>query len=73
MLSGGQRNDITMAIPLLGHVNLEDSSVLAGRGYDSHKLIDYIYDHGGEPVIPSKKNAKFERHLHLSTKIGHKF
>ena len=25
-------------------------------------LIDYIYEKGGEPTIPSKKGAKFERH-----------
>ncbi len=25
------------------------------------KLIDYIYERGGEPAIPSRKGAKFER------------
>ena len=35
---------------------------MADRGYDSYKLIDYIYENGGEPIIPSKKGAKFERH-----------
>lgn len=62
MLSEGQRNDINFAIPLLEHVNIERSSVLADRGYDSQNLIDYIYEKGGEPTIPSKKGAKFERH-----------
>lgn len=62
MLSEGQRNDIKYAIPLLEHVKLEGSAVLADRGYDSYKLIDYIYEHGGEPTIPSRKGAKFERH-----------
>ncbi len=36
--------------------------MLADRGYDSYKLIDYIYENGGEPTIPSKTGAKFERH-----------
>ena len=63
MLSEGQRNDINFAIPLLEHVNIERSSVLADRGYDSQNLIDYIYEKSGEPTIPSKKGAKFERHL----------
>ena len=40
---------------------IEGSSVLADRGYDSQKLIDYIYENGGEPTIPPKKGAKFER------------
>ncbi len=60
-LSEGQRNDINYAIPVLEHINIEGSSVLADRGYDSQKLIDYIYENGGEPTIPSKKGAKFER------------
>ncbi len=62
MISEGQRNDINFAIPLLKHVNLEGSNILADRGYDSDKLIDYIYEQGGEPTIPSRKGAKFERH-----------
>ena len=35
--------------------------MLADRGYDSQNLIGYIYEKGGEPTIPSKKGAKFER------------
>ena len=61
MISEGQRNDINFAIPVLEHINIENSSVLADRGYDSNKLIDYIYDRGGEPTIPSRKGAKFQR------------
>ena len=62
MLSEGQRNVIIFAIPVLEHIKIEGSNVLADRGYDSYKLIDYIYEKGGEPTIPSKKGAKFERH-----------
>ena len=62
MLSEGQRSDINFAIPVLKHINIEGSNVLSDRGYDSFKLIDYIYENGGEPIIPSKKGAKFERH-----------
>lgn len=61
MISEGQRNDITCAIPLLEQIDIEGSHVLADRGYDSSHLIDYIYDHGSEPTIPSRKGAKFER------------
>ncbi|MFR7574099.1 MAG: transposase [Blautia faecis] len=43
MISEGQRNDINYAIPLLDHVDTNGSNVLADRGYDSNKLIDYIY------------------------------
>ena len=61
ILSGGRRNDITMAIPLLEHAELEGSFVLADKCCDSGALIDYIYGHGAEPVIPSRKGAEFER------------
>lgn len=61
MISEGQRNDITCAILLLEQIDIEGSHVLADRGYDSSHLIAYIYDHGGEPTIPSRKGAKFER------------
>ena len=62
MLSEGQRNDINYAIPVLEHINIKECNVLADRGYDSNKLIDHIYDQGGEPTIPSRKNAKSQRH-----------
>ncbi len=50
-----------MAIPLLEHIELEGCRVLADKGYDSNTLIDCIYGQGAEPVIPSRKGAKFER------------
>lgn len=62
MLSEGQRNDINYAIPILEQINIEGSNVLADRGYDSNQLLDYIYEHGGEPTIPSRNEDKFERH-----------
>ena len=61
MISEGQRNDINYAIPLLDHIRIDGSKVLADRGYDSNQLMDYIYDHGGEPTIPSRRGAKFDR------------
>lgn len=55
-------NDSTYAIPVLEQAkDMEGSQVLADRGYDSQELIDYIYDRGGEPAIPSRKGAKYER------------
>lgn len=62
MPSEGQRNVINFAIPVLEHINIEGSNVLAGRGYDSHQLLGYIYENGGKPSIPSKKEARLERH-----------
>lgn len=47
---------------MLEQINIEGSHVMADRGYDSNQLIDYIYEREGEPNIPSRKGAKFERH-----------
>lgn len=61
MISEGQRNDINYATPLLDHIRIDGSKVLADRGYDSNQSMDYIYDHGGKPTVPSRRGAKFER------------
>ncbi len=55
LISEGQRSDVTYAIPVLENIDLTGSDVLADRGYDCWKLIDHIYEKGGEPSIPSKK------------------
>lgn len=55
MISEGQRNDINYEIPVLEQTNIEGILVIAGRGYDSYALIDYIYESGGEPMILTKK------------------
>ena len=60
--SEGQRNDINFAVPVLEPIDIDGSKVTTDRGYDSSRLIDYIYGRGGEPNIPSRKCAKFERH-----------
>ena len=46
---------------LLSSVNINNSDVLADKGYDSDAIIDFIYDRGGEPTIPSKSNRKIQR------------
>jgi transposase len=46
---------------LLSGVTIENSIVLADKGYDSDAIIDHIYDNGGEPIIPSKSGRKFQR------------
>lgn len=46
---------------MLSHVNIDGSDVLADKGYDSDYIIDYIYENGGEPTIPSKANRLVQR------------
>jgi transposase len=45
----------------LSNADIDGSDVLGDRGYDSDEIIDYIYDNGGEPTIPSKSNRKIQR------------
>jgi len=61
VLSEGQESDSTHAIPVLSHIKIEGSDVLADKGYDADKIIDYIYENGGVPTIPSKANRKIQR------------
>lgn len=60
-MSEGQESDSSFATDVLSHININGSDVLADKGYDSDKIIDYIYDNGGEPTIPSKANRTFQR------------
>jgi transposase len=60
-LSEGQESDSNFAIPVLSQVNIDGSDVLADKGYDSDNIIDFIYDNGGEPTIPSKANRTIQR------------
>ena len=61
VLSEGQESDSNYAITVLSNVDIDGSDVLADKGYDADKIIDYIYDNGGEPTIPSKANRLFQR------------
>src|SRR5690606_14611485 len=60
-LTGGQVSDYTPAIDLITVFDLENSYVLADKGYDSKEFVDAIREKGGFPVVPSRKNAKQPR------------
>lgn len=53
-LTGGQRADCPQAIALLQDFDFE--AVLADRGYDTDKILDFIAQNGAEAIIPAKKN-----------------
>lgn len=59
ILTGGQRNDITQAIPLLEQTI--DTFVIADKGYDSNEFIEFLKIKNCTPVIPSRKNRKEPR------------
>ena len=61
MLSSGNRNDICLAKEILEPFDLEGKLILADKGYDSDKFVGWIQERGGNPVIPSRVNAKHPR------------
>lgn len=66
-LTGGHRNDITQAEPLLSAVALSVNdteairAVLADKGYDANRFVEQIASLGAEAVIPSRSNRKVSR------------
>lgn len=59
ILTPGQRNDITQAESLLEGV--ENTKVIADKGYDSNALLQTIKKQNSVAVIPPKKNRKVQR------------
>ena len=55
-LTGGQRADVSQAIPLLS--GIESGAVIADKGYESNLVLAFIRDQGAEAVIPPKSNRK---------------
>ena len=58
-LTGGQVNDCTQAIALLGERQAE--AVLADKGYDADAIVEHIEAMGAKPVIPPKANRSLKR------------
>jgi len=59
IVTGGQVNDCTQAIELLGERKAE--WVLADKGYDSQAILDHIQTMGAVAVLPSKSNRRQQR------------
>ena len=59
LLTGGQINDCTQAIALLGQRQAE--AVLADKGYDADAIVAHIEAMGARAVIPPKRNRKVQR------------
>ena len=59
LITGGQVNDCTKAIELLGGRTAE--AVLADKGYDSDAIVEHVEAMGAKAVIPPKRNRKVQR------------
>ncbi len=76
-LTGGQVSDYTPAKDLITLFDLENSYVLADKGYDSKEFVGAIEEKGGTPVVPSRKNAKnprsYDKHLYKDRHLVENF
>ncbi len=59
LITGGQVNDCTQAIPLLGQHKAE--AVLADKAYDADAIVEHVEAMGAKAVIPPKRNRKLQR------------
>jgi transposase len=59
IITKGTVADCTEAIPLIDGFSAE--YLLADRGYDSNKIIEFAEENGMKIVIPPKKNRKEKR------------
>ena len=55
-LTGGQASDGPQAIPLL--TGIETRAVIADKGYESHRILNFIRSEGATAIIPPKGNRK---------------
>lgn len=72
-LSAGNVNDSSMAVEVLSHVNIMDSTILADKAYGTNEILDYIQLQDADYAIPPKSNTRIpwrcdwwlykERHL----------
>jgi transposase len=56
VLTPGHRHDSKRAVGLLG--GLQAKALLAGKAYDSHKIVQAPQKRGMQVIIPSKLNRK---------------
>lgn len=59
VITGGEVNDCTQAIALLGQHKAE--AVLADKGYDTDAIVEHIEAMGAKAVIPPKRNRTVQR------------
>ncbi len=59
ILTAGQRNDITQADNLTQ--NIQDTEIIADKGYDSNNFIKTLQKHNCAITIPPKRNRKIKR------------
>ena len=66
-LSAGNVNDATIAVGVLTHVDISDSTVLADKAYGTKEILDYLQANDADYAIPPKSNARIPWRCDWST------
>ena len=51
-LTGGNIHDATVAVEVLSHLDISDSTILADKAYGTNEILDYIQQQDGDYAIP---------------------
>lgn len=57
-LTGGNIHDSTVAVDVLSHLDISDSTILADKAYGTNEILDYIQMQDADYVIPPKSNTR---------------
>lgn len=57
-LTGGNIHDSKVAIDVLSHLDISDSTILADKVYGTNEILNYIQRHDGDYAIPPKSNTR---------------
>ena len=57
-LSIGNVHDATVAVDILSHLDISDSTILADKAYATNEIQNYIQQQDGDYVIPPKSNTR---------------
>ena len=55
-LTGGNINDSTVAVDVLSHFDISDSTILADKAYGTNEILDYIQQQDGDYAILPKSS-----------------
>ena len=57
-LTIGNIHDSTVAVDVLSHIDISNSTILADKAYGTKEILDYIQQQDGDYAIPPKFNTR---------------
>ena len=57
-LTGGNVQDYSVAVDILAHMDISNSTILSDKAYGTKEILDYIQQQDGDDAIPLKSNTR---------------